>query len=213
MSDPNILPTHTAADEAMAALEPVFTSGRPDIVTMPSGRTVYASIGSDFIEIRSYDSPTPEVNGIFLASYTRRLGSTVMKASIVVKDGADRRNTDLHAARLLRRGLEYFDQANTSPVDTFCTEWVSDEGARYHSDNHETYIRALAADPESGPVAQASAARKTWTGKQMTALGFVWITSIKSEEDGSVSVTFKRPSVMSGPRSWINHLRSKWYEP
>jgi hypothetical protein len=213
MSDPNALSLHTAADEAMAALEPVFKGQLPSDVTMPSGRTVYVGADPDMIRVEYFEGTSLESENRFLASYTARLGSTVMKTSVVVKDSTGRRNTDFHAARLLRRGLEHFDTTNRKPVDTFHAMWISDQGAKYHSDNHETYSRILAADPESGPAAQARAARETWTGKQMAAMGFVWITRIKSKEDGSVDVIFKRPSVMSGPVSWINRLRSKRYEP
>ncbi len=212
MSDPNALPAHTAADEAMAALEPIFTGEWPSAITMPSGRTVYASAVPDMIRIEYFEGTSLEAKHRFLAGYTARLGSAVMRTSLVVKDSDGQRNTDFHAARLLRRGLEYFDAANKKPVDTFLSLWSSDQSAKYRSDNYEAYSRALAADSESGPAAQARAARQTWTGKQMASLGFIWITSIKPKEDDSVYVTFKRPSAMSAPVRWVNRLRSKRYE-
>ena len=203
---------NTAADEAMAALEPIFTGQRPTEITMPSGGTLHAGASPDTVRVESHQDPNPENHTKFLATCRAKLGRVVMKASIRVKDSSGRRNPDLHASHLLRRSLEHFDATNAKPVDTFVATWASDQNARYHSDNHAVYTRALAEDPESGPAAQGRAARQTWTGGQMAKLGFTQITSIKTQKDGSVLATFKRPSVMSGPRSLIHRWRSRKYE-
>ncbi|HSW99140.1 MAG TPA: hypothetical protein VLF71_04840 [Candidatus Saccharimonadales bacterium] len=204
-------PKSIAADEAMAALEPIFAGQKPSEITMPSGRTLHAAAEPHQVLIEHH-TPDPENHTKFLATRIAKFGSVIMKASIRAKDSAGQRNTDLHAGRLLRRSLEHFDATNKRPVDTFVADWVSDGSAKYHSDNHESYTRALANDAGSaGPAAQARAARQTWTGKQMDELGFTWITNIKTQKDGSVLTTFQRPSAMKGPRAWIARRRSKKY--
>lgn len=212
MSAPYSSPIHAAAAEAMAALEPVFTGQKPSEINMPSGRALHAGADPSTVLIESHDNPDPEGRTKFIATYAAGIGSAVMKASIRAKDNAGRRNTDLHASRLLRRSLEYFDANNEQPVDTFQATWAAGPKALYKSDNHETYTRTLAADPESGRAAQGRAARETWTGRQMAELGFVWITSIKTSREGIVYATFKRPAVMNGPRRLINCLLTKRYE-
>ncbi len=122
---------------------------------------------SDSLIIRDRHNPSY----VFRADYDP--STKTMGFAVKTKDwnGPQTRHPDLHAGRLLKASIAYFeDQGLVVPF--LRGDW------RAGSDNYTAYSETLSQSRFNDEEARRLAARATWTGQQAHKLGFTEIVSV-----------------------------------